>query len=293
MLVTMKEMLDRACREGYAVAAPNVGNSVEVDAAIGAAEEMKSPLILDVHLDNFGPTKVADPMAFGMWMRSRCEGASVPVAINEDHGRTYLTACRNIRCGVTSVMADRSSLPYAENVAEVKKVVEMAHNIDIGVEAELGHVGKANTFTSVVEEGAGGDSVYTNVDEAVSFIKDTGVDCLAISIGTAHGAYPKGMTPHLDLDRLAAIKAACDAEFGPYPLVLHGSSGSFIEEIYKACRMGINKVNISTDLNQAAWDAVVAANGEGNLFEIAKNGFKEKLKERIPVYGSDGKAWTR
>ena len=289
MLVTMKEILDRASKEDYAVGAPNVGNSCEVDAAIEAAEEMNSPLILDVHFDNIGPTKVPNARAFAEWMRRRANESPVPIAINEDHGRSYQTAMRNIQAGCTSVMADRSSLPFEENVAEVKKVVEAAHACGISVEAELGHVGKADTYAKLDnEEGSGGDSVYTKVEEAVSFVEQTGVDCLAISIGTAHGAWPKGVVPHLDFDRLKAIKEALGHD---YPLVLHGSSGTPVEEQRKACAMGINKVNIATDLSMAAMANVLASEGKGNAFALAKAGFKNKLKEMIPVYGSDGKAW--
>lgn len=290
MLVTMKEILDRACAEGYAVAAPNVGNSLEVDAAIKAAEDLNAPLILDVHLDR-PEDRMPCAREFGLWMRLRCMLAKVPIAINEDHGASYFTAVKNIQNGVTSVMADRSSLPYAENVAEVKKVVELAHNAGVSVEAELGHVGDASTFANVSDEGTGGDSVLTNVEEAVNFIKETGVDCLAISIGTAHGAWPKGVVPKLDFDRLAEIKAAVDKEFGQFPLVLHGSSETPDEQLYKACRMGINKVNIATDLNNAAMKAVLESNGDGNAFKLASQGFCDKLKKMIPIYGSDGKAW--
>lgn len=292
MLVTMKQILDRACAEGYAVGAPNVGNQNQVEAAIDAAEEMKSPLILDVHLDNIGPSKIAYPREFAWWMRQRCILAKVPIAINEDHGRSFATAMRNIQAGVTSVMADRSALPFEENVAEVKKIVEAAHAVGISTEAELGHVGKAATFTG----GAlSADSVYTKVEEAVSFVQQTGVDCLAISIGTAHGKYPDGFEPHLDLDRLAAIKKALDAAMGrPFPLVLHGSSGTPIDQQRKACRMGINKVNVATDLLIAEKDAVAAAFTKKepfNFYDVAKAGFGGKLKSLIPVYGSDGKAW--
>ena len=137
-----------------------------------------------------------------------------------------------------------------------------------------------------------GDSFYTNVDEAVEFVKRTGVDCLAISIGTAHGKYPEGYVPKLDLDRLAAIKKALDEAMGySYPLVLHGSSGTPNEQIKKACSMGINKVNINTDLTIAAMEKVLASGGKGNIWELATAGFKEKLMEMIPVYGSENKAW--
>ena len=286
MLYTMKELLDRACAEMYAIAAPNVGNSLEVDAAIKAAEEMNAPIILDVHLDR-PEDRMPCAREFGMWMRMRAEKAKVPVAINEDHGASYFTAVKNIQYGCTSVMADRSALPYEQNVAETKKICELAHAAGCSCEAELGHVGDAGTMTNGAEEGAGGDNIYTKPEEAVKFIEETGVDCLAVSVGTAHGAWPKGVIPQLDFERFAKIKEAV----GQFPLVLHGSSQTPNDQLYKICRMGINKVNIATDLNDAAMANVLASEGKGNAFKLAQEGFCNKLKEQIPVYGSDGKAW--
>lgn len=293
MLYTMKELLDRASAENYAIAAPNVGNSLDVDAAIAAAEALNAPIILDVRFENLGPVnkRKACPRDLGAWLRIRCEHAKVPVAINEDHGPSYKAAVLNIQAGVTSVMADRSALPFEENVAETLKVCELAHAANVSCEAELGHVGQANTLTGDGSD-LNGDSYYTKVEEAVEFVQRTGVDCLAISIGTAHGKYPEGYVPHLDLDRLVTIKKALNEAMGySYPLVLHGSSGTPNEQIRQACSMGINKVNINTDLTIAAMQKVLASGGKGNVWEIASAGFKEKLLEMIPVYGSDGKAW--
>lgn len=291
MLYTMKELLDKASIENYAIAAPNVGNSLDVDAAIAAAEEMNAPIILDVRFENLGPAdrRKACPRDFSAWLRTRCEHAKVPVAINEDHGPSFQAAVLNIQAGCTSVMADRSALPFEENVTETAKVAEMAHFANCSCEGELGHVGDASTFTGGE---LSADSVYTNVDEAVEFVQRTGVDCLAISIGTAHGQYPKGLEPKLDFDRLTAIKTALNDAMGySYPLVLHGSSGTPNDQLQKACSMGINKVNINTDLVLAAMDAVMVSGGKGNVWGIASQGFKKKLKEMIAIYGSEGKAW--
>lgn len=285
MLVTMKEILDRASAEDYAVAAPNVGNDLEVNAAIEAAEDLNAPLILDVKLHD--TAKLPSPEAFGVWLRTRCKESKVPIAINQDHGGSYESAVLNIKYGATSVMADRSTLPYEENVAEVKRIVEIAHAAGVSVEAELGHVGTASQYD--VDRDAG----LTKTEDAVRYIKETGIDCLAVAVGTAHGAYPKGVEPTLDFERLADIKAAVRAEFGDFPLVLHGSSGTPNELLYKACRMGINKVNIATDLNAAAMQAVLSSDGGGSPFGIAMRAFRDKLKEMIPIYGSDGKAWTK
>lgn len=283
MLVSMKEILDRACAEGYAVAAPNANNQVEVEACIQAAEDMNAPLILDVHLDeNAGFASPMVPDIYGQWLRARCKESFVPIAINEDHGPSYESAVRNIRYGVTSVMADRSKLPYDENVKEVRRIVEVAHACGVSVEAELGHVGVAANYE--VDR----DAALTDPEEAKKFIEDTGIDALAVAVGTAHGAYPAGMQPNLDFERLAAIKEAV----GQFPLVLHGSSGTPNDQLYKACRMGINKVNIATDLSMAALEACHKAD-KFSPCNIAKRAITAKLKEMIEIYGSDGKAWTK
>jgi fructose-bisphosphate aldolase class II len=278
----MKEILEHAVKGNYAVAAPNVGNSIEVNAAIAAAEELNAPLILDVHFENLR-SKMPGPRPMGAFMRARAEEASVPVAINQDHGNFH-GAVRNIQCGVTSVMCDSSMLPYEENIAAVKKTAEIAHMAyDVSIEAELGHVGHTVDTSEQTQAG------LTDPDQVLHFIQETGIDALAIAIGTAHGLYPKGVEPNLDFERLATIKKLV----GDFPLVLHGSSGTPNDQIYKACRMGINKVNIASDLGKSAWDAVLAANGQGPLAVVYTEGFKSKLVEMIPIYGSDGKAWKR
>jgi fructose-bisphosphate aldolase class II len=295
MIFTMKELLDRASAENYAIAAPNVGNSCDVDAAIAAAEALNAPLILDVRFENLGPEgpkKKAFPRDLAFWMQIRSKHAKIPIAINEDHGASYKAAVLNVQAGCTSIMADRSSLPYEENVEGTKQVCELAHAANISCEGELGHVGNASAFSDSTYES--GDSFYTNVEQAVDFVKRTGIDCLAISIGTAHGKYPDGFVPKLDLDRLVSIKKAVSEAVGySYPLVLHGSSGTPNELLKKACSMGINKVNINTDLTIAAMQSVLVSGGKGNVWQHAMEGFKNKLMEMIPIYGSDGKAWKK
>ncbi len=280
MLVTMKEILDRASRENYGVAAPNVSSELDARAYVEAAEELNAPLILD-----FAYQVHPDIGFLGKVLRMLAEQSSVPIAINLDHGFKKEHIIAAIRAGFTSVMIDRSSFPYEQNVADVKQIVEIAHAAGISVEAELGHVGNADNYEH------DRDAALTSPEEAADYIQKTGIDCLAVAIGTAHGAYPKGMRPHLDFDRLEQIKKATDN----FPLVLHGSSGTDNESLRKACSMGINKVNIATDLFQAACDALNAADLEGtniySVYTIAGNAAKAKLKEMIEVYGSAGKAW--
>ena len=289
MLVTMKEILDRAVEGTYAVPAPNVANSVEVDAAIMAAEEMRSPLILDVHFENLRSKNPA-PLVLARWMRDRAAVATVPVAINQDHGN-FNGALRNIQAGVSSVMCDSSMKPLEENIADVKRTVEVAHMCygPVCVEAELGHVGKTFSYEEDMATG------LTNPDEAVYFIKESGCDFLAVSIGTSHGLYPKGLVPSLRFELFEEIRDKIYAEFGPFPLVLHGSSGTPNDQIYKICRMGINKVNIASDLQQAAKEYILQnadTENDKGVAAMYRTGFCNKLKEMIPMYGSDNKAWV-
>jgi len=278
MLLTMKELLDRANQNNYAVAAPNVSSELDARAALEVAEELNSPVILDI-----ATVSTPDLVFAGRYISELCKMARVPVALNLDHGLKFEHAIQAIRGGFTSVMVDRSMLPFEENVAQVKEIVKIAHAVGASVEAELGHVGSGSNVNDSKER-------LTDPAMAARFIQETGVDCLAVAIGTAHGAYKKA--PKLDFDRLIAIKAAC----GRFPLVLHGSSGSGDENIKRACQLGINKVNIANELFQGACNKLLAADLSGNgayeLWNLAKEGYKETLRNRMQLYGCIGKAWT-
>ena len=277
MLLTMKAILDRASEGNYAVAAPNVSTELDARAALEAAEELNAPLILDV-----GYRANPDIVFFGSYLTRLADMSCVPVAINLDHGATYHHAMMALRAGFTSVMVDRSQAPYEQNVAEVKEVVKIAHTMGASVEAELGHVGQGSNYA------ADRAAALTDPQQAKKFIEDTGIDCLAVSIGTAHGAYTG--TPHLEFDLLAEIKKVTK-----YPLVLHGGSGTGEENLRKACSMGINKVNVANDLMRGACDTVTAADLSGNgaykLMGLVREGYKQALKTCIEIYGSVGKAW--
>lgn len=279
MLVTMKEILDRAAAENYGVAAPNIFSDLDARAFVEAAEELNSPLILDVAF------MIKDKYHIGYIARELARNSSVPIAINLDHGATMDHLYESIQAGFTSVMYDRSMLPFEEGAKQVKAAVEVAHSLDISVEAELGHVGDADNYT--IDR----DAALTDPAEAVKFIEMTGVDCLAVSIGSAHGIYPEGVIPILDLDRLAAIKK----ETNNFPLVLHGSSGTLDDELKKACSMGINKINICGELLQAEIEAIKKYDFTGNkaydIYNVMRSALKSKLKEKIKLYGSEGKAW--
>lgn len=280
MLVTMNEILERASAGNYAVAAPNVFSELDTRAYIEAAEKLQAPLILD-----FAYGTNPDIYLMGKICRELATESDVPVAVNLDHGGPKQHILEAIRAGFTSVMVDRSSLPFEENVKQVKEIADIAHEVGISVEAELGHVGQAANYER------DRDAALTSVDEAVRFVEYTGVDCLAVAIGTAHGAYPRGFVPYIDFERLKEIKEAV----GGLPLVLHGSSGTDREDIRKVCSMGINKVNIANDLCRAAGDTLLKTDIGGqaayNIYPVIREAVKVKLEEMIKLYGSEGKAW--
>ena len=279
MLVTMKEILERASKDHYAVPAPNVSSEIDARAMLEGAEDKKAPIILDV-----GWVQTPDILLFGSYLTKLAEEASVPVALNLDHGAMFAHAVMAIKAGFTSVMVDRSTLPYEENVREVRELVKVAHSIGVTVEAELGHVGNGEQYA--VDRNA----ALTDPQQAKQYIEETGIDCLAVAIGTAHGAYTG--TPYLDFDRLQAIKDVVGAD---YPLVLQGGSGTGDEALAKVCTMGINKVNLCTDLFIAATEAIYAAKLSGNrckqVYNIAKQGEKDLIMKYLDLFGASGKAW--
>lgn len=279
MLVSMAEILQHAKEGNYGVTAPNVQSEPYIRAVVNVAEELKAPMIIDintwVHPDI--------PWLVG-FAREMCEKASVPIAINLDHGRTYNDMILGIRAGFTSIMVDRSSLPYEENVEQTKEVVKMCHELGISVEAELGHVGQGANYD------VDGVSNLTVPEEAAQFIKETGVDCLAVAIGTAHGRY-KG-TPHIDFDRLAKIVECCPDT----PLVLHGGSGTGDENLQKAVHSGISKVNLATELVTAGKESLEEFFKNPNfdkweLIPAFTKGYSDKLAHYVKLFGQDGKAW--
>jgi fructose-bisphosphate aldolase, class II len=277
MLVTMKSILDKAKECGYAVAAPNVFDQYTVSACLQAAEEEKSPIILD-----FGE-RDGDIAAFARIALPLVRDCSVPVAVNLDHSPLFESAMKAIRAGFTSVMVDRSGLPFAENVKQVKEIVRIAHVSGVSVEAELGRLVERNLNSRE-------DTLFlTDPQEAKQFVDDTGIDCLAVAIGTAHGFY-KG-TPFLDFDRLEKIRATVNV-----PLVLHGGSFTGDENLQRAVRTGICKVNLATELFTAGIQALrdhLAAEPKATLVSAnaaAAAGFKNPLLRYIRLFYCSNKA---
>lgn len=276
MLVSMKKILDHANKNNYAVLAPNIFSEIDARAYIEAAEEMKSPIILGVayHTTN-------DLAFLGHIAGELAKQSKIPIAVNLDHGADYHQVAEAIRGGFTSVMLDCSTLSYEENVRRVRQVVDWVKPLGISVEAEIGHVGSGEDYNR--NEG------LTDPDEARRFIKDTGISACAVSIGTAHGAY-KG-TPHLDFERLEAIKKATK-----FPLVLHGSSGTGEDNIRKACRMGINKVNVCNDLLKKVYIQLKKTDFTGNraydFWPFIAETLREFVKYEIAMTGSENRAWS-
>ncbi len=281
MLISMKHTLKEAREKGYCVPALGIGNEHNLRACLRAAEEKQSPVILLVMYGNH-----PDIEYFGRIATDLARRAAVPVSIILDHGAKYEHAVSAIRAGFTDVMIDCSSLPYAENAAQVKEVVKAAHAVGVGVEAELGHVGSGSAGTEMNGEGAG-DSVFTVPAEAVNFAAETEIDALAVSVGTAHGAY-RG-TPKLQFDLLQELR-----EKVPVPLVLHGGSGTGDENLAKACRMGICKLNIAYDLYRGGIDHLLAHDVSGNgaygLYRLLGQGIQEAAEHAIEICGSAGRA---
>lgn len=283
MLVTGNEILQDAHKNNYAVGAFNVNNMEIVQAIIEAAEETNSPVILQA---SQGGLKYAGVEYIAELGKLAARKAKVPVAVHLDHGTDFQQVMLCIRHGFTSVMIDGSRFDFDGNVNVTKKVVEVAHAVGVSVEAELGKIGGTEDDITVDER----DATFTDPEEAKRFIEETNVDSLAIAVGTAHGPY-KG-EPKIDFDRIKAIK-----ELTNIPLVLHGSSGVPAESIEKAVSLGINKINIDTDLRIAFTDAVkdfIKENPDNidprKLLIPGKEAMKEVIKEKMKLFGSVGRA---
>lgn len=282
MLVSGREILQAAKKGGYAVGAFNLNNMEILQAIIEAAEEEKSPVILQA---SQGALKYAGIEYIAGLARIAAEKATVPIALNLDHGTSFEQVVKCVRHGFTAVMIDGSQLPFEENIAIVQKVVEVAHPNNVSVEAELGKIGGVEDDIVVDER----EATFTNPDEAAEFAERTKCDALAVAIGTAHGPY-RG-EPKLDLERLKVISTKTDV-----PLVLHGASGVPDEAIKIACQY-VSKINIDTEL-RIAFSKAVADFLRENPNEIdprkilgpAKAAMKEVVRAKMRLFGSAGQA---
>ncbi|MFJ1626950.1 ketose-bisphosphate aldolase [Marinilactibacillus psychrotolerans] len=238
MLLNMKELLKVAKENRFAVGAFNVADSNFLRAVVEEAEESNSPAIIAIHPDEF--EFLTDE--FFAYVRERAGNSSTPFVLHLDHGASLDQVVRAIRAGFTSVMIDGSLLPYDENVEKTRKVVEIAHMVNVSVEGELGTIG--DTGTTV--EGGVSEITYVDPEDVEDFIAKTDVDTLAVAVGTAHGIYPKDVKPKLQLELIEDIVNRVDT-----PLVLHGGSSNPDKEVARAVKIGIQKVNISSDMKFA------------------------------------------
>ena len=242
MLVSFKEILKDAYEKGYGVGAFNCLSLENAIGAIQAAEELRSPIILQLAEVQFpySPIELMAPIFLDL-----AKNATVPVCVHLDHGQSFETCAKAIKLGFNSVMIDSSSLPLEENIALTREVVHTAKSFGVDVEAELGMVG-----TIGVDADSTAD-VYTNVEESARFIEETGIDALAIAIGNMHGKYVA--TPRLNIDRLKEIK-----QRNQLPLVLHGGSGTSTEDFKSCIHNGICKINVATAIQLGVTEKVKA-----------------------------------
>lgn len=278
MLVNLNDVLRPAQQGHYAVGLFNTTDTDMLQAAIEAAEEMRAPIIIGTAqvLLPYGELQLIAPSVIAAAKR-----AKVPVVVHYDHGLTFERCMEALQLGFTSVMYDASAKPYDQNIQETREIVRIAHAFGATVEGEIGHVGNADGSDPA------GDDRYTTVAEAMDYRNDTGVDALAIAIGTAHGAYKTA--PKLSFERLREIREKVDT-----PLVLHGGSGLTDEDFRKAVQGGIAKVNIFTDLCLAGMEAERQALEQGMEYlparNLKKNAIREAVMRKMALFGCQGKA---
>ena len=278
MLVTLNDVLPKAQKEGYGVGLFNTTDTDMLEAVISAAEELRSPVIIgtaEVLLPN-GELQLIAPSILHAARR-----ASVPVVVHYDHGLTFDRCIEALKLGFSSIMFDGSAGDTEENLKNTREIVRIAHSMGASVEGEIGHVGQADTSDNEVTD------LYTTPEEAIAFVKDTGVDALAIAIGTAHGAYKS--KPKLDINRLKEIRAVLDT-----PLVLHGGSGLSDDDFKNTIAGGIAKVNIFTDLCLAGNRAMTDGLKENLAYLDIRNKkveyIKAAVKEKMMLFVSNGRA---
>ena len=278
MLVTLQEIIAKAEQENYCVPAFNVYNVETVMGIIDAAEETKAPVILQLY-----PRLINEQVGYYVSpaVLAAAQKASVPVCLHLDHAAGKQEVYRALRWGYTGIMQDGSTLSFEENVALTRSTVEMCATLGVGVEGEIGHVGSA------ADDSMG---EFTDPAEAKAFVEQTGVCCLAVLVGNAHGHYKK--TPKLDIERIKAIRQACGV-----PLVLHGGTGIPDEQVKAAVAAGVRKMNIGTDVCCAFAEGTKAALDDPNrslavdvFMKTAIASVKALAVNKIRLTGAEGKA---
>ena len=278
MLVNLNEVLKKAQNEKYAVGLFNTSDTDMLQAVIEAAEESNSPVILGTAevLLPYGELKLIAPSVIAAAKR-----AKVPVVVHYDHGLTFDRCIEALKLGFSSIMFDGSAKPYEQNIAETREMVKIAHAFGATVEGEIGHVGEAAKEDNLLTD------MYTTPEEAKAYLDATGVDALAVAIGSAHGVYKK--KPMLNIERLKEISGAVNV-----PLVLHGGSGLSDDDFKNTIRNGIAKVNIFTDLclagERAMKDGEEKKLGYLETRNLKVEYIKEAVKHKMALFGSVNKA---
>lgn len=284
MLMNMKDILAVAKENKFALPAFNISDYSMFLGVMDVCEETNSPVIIEIHPDELsfiGPEMVTA-------IKEKAYKSSVPVCIHLDHCGDFGKIIWAIQSGFTSVMFDGAELSFEDNIAGTKKVVEAAHPVNVSVEAELGTIGSTDPEEM---EGGAAEIIYTVPEDAVKFVAETGVDTLAVAIGTCHGLYPAGMKPELKLDILKEIAAKVDI-----PLVLHGGSNNPDAEIGESVTLGINKINISSDIKAAYFNKMREVLQDKSLREpnviepLCMEAMKEVVKHKLELFQTIGKA---
>ena len=284
MLVNMNDVLIPAKKGGYAVGLFNTVNLEQAKGVLAAAQELHSPVIIGT-AEIFLPFSTLEELSY--FLLPMAEKASVPVVVHLDHGLKAETCKRALELGFTSVMFDCSADDYETNICKVREITQLAHERGATVEAELGHVGDNEGSAEGSSHLSDPTKFYTDPKQAKDFVEKTGVDALAIAVGTAHGAYK--LPPKLDFERIETIARTIGV-----PLVLHGGSGLTDNDFKKAIEKGISKVNIFTDINVAAVEAEFRAfhsmdKGIIDLIPAAVEAIRQEVVNKLELFGSVGK----
>lgn len=284
MLINMKELLKVAKANKFAVGAFNVTELLNFKTVFETAEKFQSPTIIAAtgqELEFCGPE-------YYQFVIQKLSNSKVPYVLHLDHGHSLQECLKAIQAGFTSVMFDGSHLPFEENILNTKQIVDIAHKVNVSVEGELGTIGNLNNS----EEGDTSDIIYTKPEEAAEFATKTGIDSLAVAIGTSHGLYPEGYKPKLQLDLLERIANSVDI-----PLVLHGGSGQDDSQIEKACKIGVQKINVASEYKASISREMARIVNEEDDFKFvslmpkASVEARKIIEHKMEVFGSKNKSY--
>jgi fructose-bisphosphate aldolase class II len=280
-LCSIADELKKAQAGGYALPLFDTFDMHSADGMVQALEEKRAPAMIALYSRTL---EQPNARAFAAYIRARAEDATVPVSLMLDHGNSFEQCMKALRFGFTDVMFDGSQLPLEENIATTRTIARAAHAVGVAVEAELGHVGRGSEYQSYGAQRKG----FTDPDAVEHFVAETGVDFLAIAIGTAHGLYEG--EPQIDLDLLREIRSRVDI-----PLVLHGGSGCTEAQYRDVIAAGIAKINITTDLFVRAGQRVVeVAHGEDvayfDMARAATETFRRRCGDYLDIFGATGQA---